>query len=235
MGQYECHVFVCTSGETCPTQADTEKYVKVLRAGVQKAGKQVEVRINKTGCFSQCGHGPMIVVYPENVWYAGVQESDLDEILTSHILGGRPVERLRYDPGVPGANKIDVEKKDLAPRGVDGGAARPSATWKRVCRVDEVATNGIKQFTVEGTDIVVVHAGEEMFAFQALCPHEAVSLAEGIHDGCVLTCLEHMWQFDLRTGAPVGDAAAGLTGYPLRREGEEVYVDLNGAAARKGA
>jgi (2Fe-2S) ferredoxin len=48
----------------------------------------------------------MIVVYPENVWYAGVQESDLQEILESHILGGRPVKRLLYDPGVPGANKV---------------------------------------------------------------------------------------------------------------------------------
>src|SRR5262245_62872021 len=99
MGQYERHVFVCTSGETCPTQGVVEAFVKDLRTGVQKAGKQIEVRVNKAGCFSQCGHGPMIVFYPENVWYAGVKESDLDEILTSHILGGRPVERLRYDPG----------------------------------------------------------------------------------------------------------------------------------------
>ena len=106
MGQYDVHVFVCTSGETCPTQGDTEKFVKILRAGAFQAGKKTEVRINKAGCFSQCGHGPMIVVYPDNVWYHGVQESDLKEILDSHIVGGKPVERLRYDPGVPGANKI---------------------------------------------------------------------------------------------------------------------------------
>ena len=37
MGQYERHVFVCTSGETCPTQGDTEKYVKLLRDGARKA------------------------------------------------------------------------------------------------------------------------------------------------------------------------------------------------------
>jgi len=67
MGQYDRHVFVCTSGETCPLQGDTEKYVKTLRAGVQKANLQAAVRVNKAGCFSQCGHGPMIVVYPENV------------------------------------------------------------------------------------------------------------------------------------------------------------------------
>jgi (2Fe-2S) ferredoxin len=110
MGQYARHVFVCTSGDTCPTQGDVERFVKVLRAGAAAAGKKTEVRINKAGCFSQCGHGPMMVVYPENVWYAGVKESDLQEILESHILGGVPVKRLIYDPGVPGPNKVPGAK-----------------------------------------------------------------------------------------------------------------------------
>ena len=105
MGQYERHVFVCTSGDTCPTQGDVEKYVKILREGMRQAGRAGDVRVNKAGCFSQCGHGPMIVVYPENVWYHGVKEEDLVEIAQSHILGGKPVERLRYEPGVKGANK----------------------------------------------------------------------------------------------------------------------------------
>jgi (2Fe-2S) ferredoxin len=108
MGQYETHVFVCTSGDDCPTKGDVEQMVKHLRGEVARAGKHQDVRINKAGCFSQCGHGPMIVVYPDNVWYAGVQAGDLDEIVQSHILGGKPVERLRYEPGVKGANK----KKD---------------------------------------------------------------------------------------------------------------------------
>ena len=77
-----------------------------VRAGVVTAGRHALVRVNKAGCFSQCGHGPMIVVYPENVWYAGVQEGDLPEILESHILNGVPVKRLIYDPGVKGAHKV---------------------------------------------------------------------------------------------------------------------------------
>jgi (2Fe-2S) ferredoxin len=52
----------------------------------------------------------MIVVYPEHVWYAGVQESDLPEIIESHILNGVPVKRLIYDPGVKGANKVKETK-----------------------------------------------------------------------------------------------------------------------------
>src|SRR5262249_31335987 len=106
MGQYERHVFVCTTGDSCPKQGDVEKYVKTLRAGLLTAGKKVEARVNKAGCFSQCGHGPMIVVYPENVWYHGVQEADLQEILDSHLLGDKPVQRLVYEPGVPGPNKL---------------------------------------------------------------------------------------------------------------------------------
>ena len=105
MGQYDVHVFVCTSGETCPTQGNVEEFVKYLRGEVVRAGRQQDVRVNKAGCFSQCGHGPMIVVYPDNVWYSGVQESDLEEIVQSHILGGKPVDRLVYSPGVKGANK----------------------------------------------------------------------------------------------------------------------------------
>ncbi len=105
MGQYRTHVFVCTSGETCPSQGDVEKYVKYLRGEVVRAKLQADVRINKAGCFSQCGHGPMCIVYPDNVWYGGVQESDLKEIFESHIVGGKPVERLVYEPGVKGANK----------------------------------------------------------------------------------------------------------------------------------
>ena len=105
MGQYRTHVFVCTSGDTCPTQGNVEQLVKSLRAEALRANLKTEVRINKAGCFSQCGHGPMIVVYPDDVWYGGVQETDLKEIVESHILGGKPVERLVYNPGVKGPNK----------------------------------------------------------------------------------------------------------------------------------
>ncbi|MGH7310383.1 MAG: Rieske 2Fe-2S domain-containing protein [Candidatus Rokuibacteriota bacterium] len=225
MGQYERHVFVCTSGETCPAQGDVERYVKLLRDGAKAAGRQTAVRINKAGCFSQCGHGPMMVVYPENVWYAGVQESDLKEILTSHIVGGQPVERLRYDPGIAGANKKSEAELKAIEEKPEAAAANG---WKRVCQSTDVPANGMKQFPVDGVDVLIVNAGEAFFAYQALCPHEAVPLELGIHDGCAMTCLEHMWQFDLKTGAPMGDAQVGLKGYRLKEEKGELYVGLDG-------
>jgi len=111
VAQYAQHVFVCTTGRTCPTQGDTEAYVKYLRGEVAKARLHVQIRINKSGCFSQCGNGPMIVVYPENVWYAGVRLEDLPEIMQSHLIGGRPVERLLYQPGKPGPNVLDTDTR----------------------------------------------------------------------------------------------------------------------------
>lgn len=111
MGQYQKHVFVCTTGSTCPTQGDTDAYVKYLRQEVGKAGLHTEIRINKSGCFSQCGNGPMLVVYPENVWYAGVQADDLPEIVQTHLVGGKAVERLLYRPGKPGPNVIVTKDK----------------------------------------------------------------------------------------------------------------------------
>jgi nitrite reductase/ring-hydroxylating ferredoxin subunit/(2Fe-2S) ferredoxin len=231
MGQYERHVFVCTSGETCPEQGDTEKFVKILRERARQVGQPGDVRINKAGCFSQCGRGPMIVFYPEDVWYAGVQESDLDEIFTSHIVGGRPVERLRYDPGKPGANKVSGAevaeiKKAAAARAVPRKPGGQALAWRRVGLAADVPANGLKEFSVEGVNVLVVHTGDAYVAFQALCPHEAIPLEQGIHDGSALTCLEHMWQFDIRTGAPLGDALEGLRSYRLKEDRGELYVVL---------
>jgi nitrite reductase/ring-hydroxylating ferredoxin subunit/(2Fe-2S) ferredoxin len=231
MGQYERHVFVCTSGETCPEQGDTEKFVRILRERAKQMGRPGDVRINKAGCFSQCGRGPMIVLYPDDVWYAGVQESDLDEIFTSHIVGGRPVERLRYEPGKPGANKVSEAelaeiKKAAVARAQAPQPAGQALNWKRVGSTADVPANGMKEFSVEGVNVLVVHTGDAYVAFQALCPHEAIPLEQGIHDGSALTCLEHMWQFDLRTGAPLGDALEGLRSYRLKEDRGELYVAL---------
>jgi len=62
---------------------------KAARAAVRK------VRINKAGCLERCEEGPVIVVYPEGVWYTYLDESDIDEIVESHLKNGKVVERLR--------------------------------------------------------------------------------------------------------------------------------------------
>ena len=53
-----------------------------------------EVRVNKAGCLDRCAGGPVAVVYPEGVWYTYVDQSDIDEIVASHLKNGQVVQRL---------------------------------------------------------------------------------------------------------------------------------------------
>jgi (2Fe-2S) ferredoxin len=54
-----------------------------------------QVRINMAGCLERCEEGPVLVVYPQEIWYTYVDEEDIDEIISEHIQNGRIVERLR--------------------------------------------------------------------------------------------------------------------------------------------
>ena len=105
MEVFKKHVFVCVTGSTCPTQG-SEEVLRILREEIKTRGLKKQIRINKAGCFDQCGNGPMVVVYPEGVWYAHVQPSDCLELVESHLIGDKPVERLLYD----GRGKIVQEK-----------------------------------------------------------------------------------------------------------------------------
>ena len=104
VGQYRKHVLVCTYGPYCGFDGDTEGLLVRLKQRVADAGLTEDVRINRAGCLNQCGHGPNVVVYPDDVWYCGVQAADADELFEEHIVGGRPVDRLRSSLS-PGNNK----------------------------------------------------------------------------------------------------------------------------------
>jgi (2Fe-2S) ferredoxin len=71
-----------------------QEYAK-MRVKEFKLNGEGKVRINKAGCLDRCEQGPVIVVYPEEVWYTYVDKEDIDEIIDEHLVHGRVVERLR--------------------------------------------------------------------------------------------------------------------------------------------
>jgi len=75
-----------------------------------------------------------------------------------------------------------------------------------------------------GLKLLVANAGDAYFAYQAMCPHQEVALCEGLYDGAVLTCHQHLWQWDIRTGAAIGLAEAPLESFPVQVEGDSIYV-----------
>jgi toluene monooxygenase system ferredoxin subunit len=94
-----------------------------------------------------------------------------------------------------------------------------------VCRIADIPENGLKECEAEGgLKLVVANAGGEFYGFQAQCPHQDVPLCEGLFDGTTLTCHMHLWQWDVRTGAPQGLAEAPLQKYPLSVEGDALYL-----------
>ncbi len=105
MGPFKKHVFICTSGNVCPVETDAAGIHDRMKELVRKAGLTEKIRVNRAGCFDQCGHGPLVAIYPENVWYSKVTVEDADAIFYQHILGGTPIGRLVYHPAKPGANK----------------------------------------------------------------------------------------------------------------------------------
>ena len=102
MSYFDKHVFFCTNqredGSACCADHAAQKARDYVKNKVKKLGISSEknhIRINSAGCLDRCGEGPVLVVYPEAVWYTYVDESDLDEIIEEHLKHGRIVERLK--------------------------------------------------------------------------------------------------------------------------------------------
>ena len=106
MSYYKHHVFVClnqrSNGEACCADHDAQAAFEHCKARVKAEGLAGPgaVRVNKAGCLDRCAGGPVLVVYPEAVWYTYVDRSDVDEIVEQHLTHRRVVERLVLPPEV---------------------------------------------------------------------------------------------------------------------------------------
>ncbi|MBP5657472.1 MAG: NAD(P)H-dependent oxidoreductase subunit E, partial [Clostridia bacterium] len=91
------HVLIC--GGTGCTSSNSPAIAKALEAELEAKGLQDEIKIVHTGCFGLCALGPIMIVYPEGIFYSRVKVEDVPEIVEEHLLKGRPVQRLVYsDP-----------------------------------------------------------------------------------------------------------------------------------------
>ena len=98
MQVYPLHVFVCDhqkpEGVPCCSARGSAAVIDALRAQVGKQGLTESVQVTTCGSLGLCERGPNMVVYPEGVWYSGVQPDDVAEIVESHFRKGQIVERL---------------------------------------------------------------------------------------------------------------------------------------------
>ena len=95
---YRSHVLVC--GGTGCTSSGSQKIMETLRTEIEKAGLDKEVSVVQTGCHGLCALGPIMIVYPEAVFYSMVKDEDIPEIVSEHLVKGRVVKRLVYEETV---------------------------------------------------------------------------------------------------------------------------------------
>ncbi len=103
MANFRMHILIC-GGTGCMSSHSPvvyENFNKILKE--QELGNEVQVL--KTGCFGFCEQGPIVKIYPDNIFYVGVTGDDVEEIIKEHVIKGRPVKRLLY---------VDPQKKEKA-------------------------------------------------------------------------------------------------------------------------
>jgi len=101
---YERHIFFCLNerknGEACCALQGAQAAFDHCKSRVKSLGLSGpgQVRVNKAGCLDRCAAGPVAVVYPEGTWYSFVDNTDIDEIVDSHLKNGQVVTRLLTPP-----------------------------------------------------------------------------------------------------------------------------------------
>jgi len=120
---YDVHVFCCINEResdhprsSCAARGSVSlhKYMKTRSKDLKIDG----IRVNKAGCLDRCELGPVLVIYPEAVWYHFDCQADIDEILERHIIGGERVDRLIVEsdqrlPQTPTAPRIKLRVENI--------------------------------------------------------------------------------------------------------------------------
>ena len=99
--------------------------------------------------------------------------------------------------------------------------------FERVASLSEIPAGRSLCVRVQGRDVGLFRVGDRVLAADNVCPHAGYPLHEGPLEGCVVTCNGHGWDYDLETGLPPGvTGGEPLERYPVRLEGEEIWVDV---------
>ncbi len=101
--------------------------------------------------------------------------------------------------------------------------------YEKACSLDDLWEGDMTEVEIGDRLVLLVWPENgEIRAYQGICPHQDIPLAEGKLDGCVVMCRAHQWTFDARTGQGLNPGDCRLAEYPVKVEGDDVYVAVAG-------
>ena len=98
---YKHHIFFCNNvrqnGKKCCSQNGAKELYRYAKDRCRESSMLGKggIGVSESRCLGRCEQGPVVVVYPDDVWYQYIDEDDVDEIIESHLIGGKEVERLK--------------------------------------------------------------------------------------------------------------------------------------------
>jgi nitrite reductase/ring-hydroxylating ferredoxin subunit len=96
-----------------------------------------------------------------------------------------------------------------------------------ICREQDLTEGSVRTTKVLARTVAVIRINGEFYGLEADCKHMKASIARGKIEGCTITCPEHGWQYDIRTGACLNEPWAQLKTYPVVVEDGQVYVEVS--------
>lgn len=96
---YDIHLFICTNRRSNSKSCGGNGAERILRHAKRRVqaledSVNLSIRVSSSGCMGRCELGPLLVIYPEGIWYRCSSPQDLDEIINQHVIGGGRVQRL---------------------------------------------------------------------------------------------------------------------------------------------
>jgi (2Fe-2S) ferredoxin len=84
---YLCHIFVCTNDRNGKRKSCADNDSRLVRSNLKEAvnnkGWKGKVRVSQSGCLGLCANGSNVIIYPQNIWFAGVLPEDVEEIMSA--------------------------------------------------------------------------------------------------------------------------------------------------------
>ena len=117
MPAFTHHIFVCGNQREpghprgCCDPAGNEALKSAFKKELERRGLKGQVRANSAGCLDQCELGPCVVIYPQAIWYGGVQPGDVPRIVEQTVVQGEIVEELHIPPETLNTTKGQPRKK----------------------------------------------------------------------------------------------------------------------------